>query len=115
MMPRRAGERRSRVEVQEKDPTYNAAGDEIPNWKTVAYRWARVSPLSGREYLQAQQVQATTTHEVEMDYVSFLTVRHRLKVRQGRLLDINRIVDVDERRHTHVLSCTEAVGQSEAS
>lgn len=63
---------------QTKTPGFKEATD---NWETIQRVWADVSPLSGREYWNATQVQAGTTHKITFRWSSSLQLRatHRLK------------------------------------
>lgn len=80
-----AGKLRRRVEIQKdrgpSDPPA-ATGETVDRWVTVTTVWASIEPLRAREYFEAAQTKADTTHLVTMRYSSLtagLTAKHRLK------------------------------------
>ena len=75
-------------------------------WERYASPRGRVEPLSGREFWQAQEVGATTSHRVTIRYVSGLSSEDRVVFR-GRHLHITSIVNVEERDRFYILLCTE--------
>ena len=108
-MSRNIGQYRHRVTVQASTITQDATtGEEIKAWATAATPWARVRPLSGREYLQAEQVEASASHEISFLSVSGLTTSHRI-LWGTRVFDINHINDLDERGIEQRCICTESV------
>lgn len=98
----------ARVEVQERTVTQDVYGAAVPAWATVAVRWGKVEPLSGREQWQAQQVRPDVTHRVTLRYYSALTARHRLKIGE-RIFNIESVVNVENRRRQHDCICVEEV------
>lgn len=74
----RAGDLRHRVEIQEPSDSRDAHGGITRTWNTVATRWARIEPLSGRELFQAQQVEARTRVRITMRPYAALTETHRI-------------------------------------
>jgi len=106
---RGAGRLREKVEIQSPTVSQNTDGEPSITWATIAGGrvWAAVEPLSGNEAMIAQQVNAGITHRVRIRYRSDVTTKHRLSYR-SRILDINSIVNVDERREQIEMLCTEA-------
>lgn len=103
------GKLQHRIEIQdnvfgEQDAHGNV--EKIPT--TLATVWADVMPLSGRELLLAQQVNATTTHAVRIR-ASDLVKPQQWILFKGRTLDINSIVNDRESDRVMLLSCTERV------
>ncbi len=64
-------------------------------WEQVCTRWARVEPLRGRTYFEAQQARANVTHRVTMRYVEGITPDMTINY-AGRRLDIISVIDVNE-------------------
>jgi SPP1 family predicted phage head-tail adaptor len=108
----RAGTLRHRVKIQKNNGTAGDYGEQSDNWQTVAEPdgvvWASVSPLSGRELLLAQQVNAEATIRVSMRYWKGLTTDHHI-LHGTRELAIVSIVDRDDRHRDLELMCREAV------
>jgi SPP1 family predicted phage head-tail adaptor len=123
------GDLRNRVTIQRYDTTRDEAGQEIPDWKDLATVWASVQPLQGRERFIAQQVQASLSHKVTIRYNrgwytewSFVTqnqiapigdqVKVSPKLRlvfDGRVLEINAVIDIEERHRFLELHCSEVI------
>lgn len=99
---------RDRVTIQSRTQTRDTRGGTVDTWAEVAEVWARVEPLSGREFWQAQQAQAQTTHKVTIRYYDGLTSTHRL-LYGSRVLNIDSVIDVESRKREHQLLCKEEV------
>jgi len=106
LKPLRAGELNRRVEIQANTPTTNDIGELVASWATVATIWAKIEPVSGRELLQTQQVQATATARIRMRYRS-ITPLHRIK-HGDDIYEINAVIDVDDIHEQLELLCTAA-------
>lgn len=103
----RIGRLGHRIQIQENQyAASDAHGNPVPTWTTIATVWADVMPLSGRELLLAQQVNATTTHSVRIRYLSTVRPDQRI-VHQGRYFDINGIANDRESDRMQLLQCTE--------
>lgn len=60
-----AGKLRNRITLQQEvGETKRTSGQPIESWVDRFDRWARVTALSGREWQQAQKVNAEVTHKV---------------------------------------------------
>lgn len=98
----RPGRLRHRVTLQQRvESTRNTFGEVEPTWLVTAYRHAQVSPLTGKEYIQAQQVQADVTHRIVMradqDTLA-LTPKWRIGLDgTSRVFDILSVLNIDER------------------
>ena len=103
----RAGQLRHSVAIQSATESRDSYDVDFA-WATVATVRASISPLSGTESIVADQEQATATHKVVMRYWSGLTTSHRL-LWGSRVLEIQSIVDVDERNRRIELLCKEDV------
>lgn len=99
---------RHRITIQQPTETQDSYGAAVVTWSTYAVRWGSVSPLAGRELFFARQIRPDVTHKVELWYVSGLTVRMRIQHR-GRWLNIESIIDRDERHAVHELLCRESL------
>ncbi len=108
MIRRGAGKIRERIEIQEPTVSQDADGAATVSFATIARVWAGVEPLYGNEALIAQQVNAGVSHRVRIRYLADVTTKHRILYR-SRILDINAIINVDERREQIEMLCTESV------
>ena len=102
------GKMRHRVEVQRPVYTADTAGQMIETWVKVGDYWADVMPLSGREFLQAEAVEANITTKVRMRYLEGLLVTDRI-IYDNRILEINSIINTSERDREIFVLCQETV------
>lgn len=104
----RAGELRHQIQIQAPSKTRNAYGEEISSWVTVATVWSKISPLQGREYYEAQKINAEATHEIKIRYRAGL--RPDMRFLYGRrIFPIESIKNTDERNIELICLCTEVV------
>lgn len=86
------------------DPDY---GSSAPTFARVKKIWGSVEPLSGRELIAAQAVEAQTTHRIKTRYHSAITSKSRI-VHKGRTLELTmpplNILERNEQMH---LMCKE--------
>lgn len=101
-----AGKLRQVVAVQENQATRNDVGEAVDNWVTVFTGRASVEPVSGREFFEARQRQAEITHRVRMRYRTEPVPTMRVLYRT-RVLMIEAVIDVEERRKELHLMCRE--------
>jgi len=103
------GKLQHRIEIQENifgEPDEH--GNPAESWTTLATVWADVMPLSGRELLLAQQVHATTTHQIRIRWRDNVKALQRVKF-GTRAFDINAIINDREEDRMLLLTCTERV------
>lgn len=103
------GRLRHRVTIEA--PVFETQPDnsqKIAGWTELDTVWAEVSPLSGREFWDAAQVQSQVTHTIRIRYIAGLTPRHRCLWDQ-RMFNIESVRDIDERKVFMTLMCREKV------
>lgn len=110
MKPLRAGKLRKRITIEVVSQTVSDDGQPLETWTTFAVRWASVEPIetSGREYLQAQAIQADVTHVVTLRYLAGVTPKHRVNW-DNRTLEIQSTANIEERGRMLILYCREQV------
>lgn len=102
----RAGRLRHQVEIQQYTATRDAAGQEIRDWTEFATVRADVMPLSGREFFDAAQYNVEISHRVRIRYRPGVTTKMRV-IHEGRVLDIEYVINKDERDRELHLMCIE--------
>jgi SPP1 family predicted phage head-tail adaptor len=99
------GKLRHRVKIYDKGTiTRNGTGEEIPAYDAlVATVWAAVEPLTGREFIEATQVQADVTFRIRIRYRS--DIRPEMRVVEGsHTYQIESVLDQGgERKETHLM------------
>jgi len=104
----RSGIYRHKITIQQPTESVDAFGQAIKSWSTYAQPFAAVEPLRGREYFASQQFNAEITTRIRLRYLSGVTPKMRVSF-DGRIYNIQSIIDVSERnRETHLM-CSEGV------
>ncbi len=105
----RAGELNKRITIQTKGtPTRDSFGAEVIAWSTFATVWAAVEPLSGREYLAAQQATATVDTRIRIRYFAGVLPEMRI-VYGSRTFEIVSVINVKEVGRELQIMCREIV------
>lgn len=87
---------RHRLELQSEAQAADGGGGYARSWEHVAYVWAEVIPLEGRERLFADKIQAEATHRIHIRYRDDITTSHRLLF-ENRIFSIRAIRNIQER------------------
>ena len=107
-----AGRRRHRLVLQSSNTQSDGGGGQAGDpWAapiTVATVWGSVEPVSGRERLRAQRLEAQVTHRVTIRYRPGVNSDMRL-VFGARVFNIRAVLDQGERRRALELLCEEGV------
>ncbi|KKK83023.1 hypothetical protein LCGC14_2797540 [marine sediment metagenome] len=100
---------RHRITIEQQDTgTANAGGEIIPTWSDYAVSVpVEILPQRGREFYQAQQVQAEITHLIRIRYLPGVTSKMRA-IFGTRTLHILDVRNVDERSREMLLMCKES-------
>ena len=104
----KVGKLRHRVTIQRLEEVDDGYGGVEEKWQNVATVWASVEPLRGNERYTAQQVQAELTHKVTIRYRAGIKPQMRL-VYGNRILEIEAVIDVEERHKWIELLCSEII------
>lgn len=99
--------RRTIGEIQVQEENLDDYADAAPAWKRFAQVYADIRPLSGREQLEARQMQAIVTHRIETEYVAGVNAQMRFRTLEGRVFDIQAAINVNELNRRLELLCTE--------
>jgi SPP1 family predicted phage head-tail adaptor len=103
-----AGMLREPIAIERQTLVSDGMGGHTSTWITLATVRAHVKPLSGREALQAMQLQASITHRIYMRYRADLLPSDRLVMR-GQPLQIRSILNIEMRDRWLELSCDAGV------
>lgn len=103
----RSGLLRHKIEIQERVTKRDSMGGEMVTWQPFTYAWASISPLSGREYFLAKQVQASVSHKMIMRYQPGIKPYHRIQWGE-RNFNIDAILNENEANKSLIIFCTEA-------
>lgn len=96
----RAGELDHKITLQQISVTRSALGDEIKTWATLATPWAKVIPVSGREFANAT-AEARFSGKVNRFRIRYLAAARKdtaLRVLyDGDTYDIKHIAEIGRR------------------
>ena len=101
-----AGVLRKRITIQKKSVTKNSYGEEVITWVTHCQAWAQMEPLSGREFLEARQIQAEGMVRFTLRYQDGIVPEMRVLF-GTRTFNIQSAIHVEERRREIQLMCVE--------
>ena len=103
----RSGELRHKICIEEKIILRDSYGAEVVTWTPFLYAWAKIEPLTGREYFASKQTQATTSHKITMRYQAGIHPYHRISW-ADRVFGIDAILNEEEKNQTLIIYATEA-------
>jgi SPP1 family predicted phage head-tail adaptor len=102
-----------KITIQQKTVSRTALGDETEAWGTLASVWAKVIPMSGREYFNGQSVQRTSSKfsRFQIRYLASVSQDTQLRVLyQGLTYDIQNIAEIGRKAGLELTG--EALGQT---
>lgn len=105
------GELRNKIIIKVQPTTQDSYGAKIEDtllWNDFIKCWAAILPIKGREFFNAQQVNATVTTRIKIRYSSGITPGMRV-VFGTKLYDIKAVLDIEERHKEIHLMCEEIV------
>ena len=106
----RAGRLRHRVAIQSQSTTLDGYGESTGSWATDNTVWAAVEPVSGSERDIGEGRTGVVSHRVVMRYLSTVSPKKRLLF-GSRVLNIDSVLNVDERDERMSLFCVEEVAE----
>lgn len=104
----RAGTLRHRVLIQKRDPSQSPSGAVSDGWVSVATTYAAIEPLTGRERLTADQVQAETTHRIIIRWRPGFDPTYRIRF-GDRIFHVESAISREERGRSLELLAREEV------
>lgn len=102
------GKLRHRVTLQECIASRDSFGAEVLTWVDIATVWASVSPISGKEYFAAHQINAEVTTKITMRHRPDILPNMRAAF-QNCLFDIVSVINPEEKNIALILMCKERV------
>lgn len=106
----RAGRFRHQIVIQKNTPVQSASGAAVESWSTFATVFAGVEPVKGREYFGAGRINAETTHLIVLRWLAGVDETMRIAF-DGRVFDIQAVINKDERDRDLELTCVERKNQ----
>lgn len=104
----RAGRLNKKVIIQQTTESRGVAGGVDDTWSTYITIWASMEPIAGREYFDAQQLNAEVTTLIRIRYNSGVTSKMRV-LHGSRVYDILHVINRHERDAEMHLMCKELI------
>lgn len=105
-----AGALRHVVTIEQQVSAENSLGEPAVSWATFASDVrAEIKPISGRAYMEAKQAQSEVSHRVRIRYLDGVAASMRV-IFDGRRLEIEAVIDFEERHQEMLLMCVERSG-----
>jgi len=101
------GEMVERVTFQKPARVDDEGGGKRIVWLNIFDVWARVEPISSREYFFAQANQAEATHRIRVRYRSDINQRMKISHR-AKIYEITSVIDMGGSRRFLELLCVES-------
>lgn len=108
MRPVRAGSLRHRATIQYPTRAGGGYNGSTVTWTTLATVWAAVEPLSGREYIAAQQEQVEVSTRIRIRYRRDVTAFMRVVI-EGHTYEVITPLDFEARHRELQLMCREVI------
>ena len=103
----RIGPLRHRLAIQNAAASQDEYGDDSDRtFSTDETVWGSVEPLNGRELLNAQQVQAETTHRIRIRYTTNAVSESRILF-ENRTFEIVSLINRKEKKCMLEILCKE--------
>lgn len=102
--------RRVEIHVPVSIPDTANPGCSIPGWETIGKRWAKLTPLSGKELTRAGKLTSTGMMEIIVRFDRQVTSKARVTW-ENRLFNITNVDDIEERHFYMKILCEENVAQ----
>lgn len=93
----RTGKLRTKAVFEQYTPPIDHFGKAKGEWTEVFQEFVQLEPLSGRELLQAQQIQSQTTHKATFHFRTDIDTKMRLRVERPGVIDADPTKDSDWR------------------
>ena len=107
-----SGKFNRRMRFQRRSEAQDSYGQQAQTWADAFTSWVSIEPMSGRELMSAQAVNAETTHKVEMRYRPGVNSALR-GIYQGRVFNILAVMDEDMAHKVLTLLCSEGLIRGE--
>jgi len=102
------GKLRHVLELQTFTETENKHGQKKKSWTPLAEVRGSVVPLSGKELVEARQLNSRTTHLIRIRHRTDFKANGRL-LHRGRTFNVISVADTDERRRELLIHAAEKV------
>lgn len=107
----RAGQLRHLLTIQQRQagsPNKRPSGAPDESWTTFGTSYGAIEPLKGREFIEAQAVQARVDVRIRMRYLAGVTAAMRVS-HNGVIYSIEAVINPELRNRELHLMCSQGV------
>ncbi len=104
----RAGLLRHGVTIKKPTRATGSDGKVTTSWIEFDQVWASVEPLTGKEFLESQQMKNMVTHRIRIRHLPGVVPTYRVEF-DSRVFNIEYVLNADERNIEMELMCKEVV------
>lgn len=101
-----AGKINRRITIEQRVEVDDGGGGKKITWQPFATVWASITPSTGREVYQSDQVRAELWYDIKIRYRAGVKSSMRVNY-NGRLFNIRNVRDIEERHFEMMLKCEE--------
>lgn len=101
------GRMRYRITLQYPADTVDDYGNAIDSWENLATVWGDIVPVSGREYLTANQATSETQYKIYIRYIENVNAKMRI-LYNNKVFEILAVLG-DKRSGMLTIMCKEVV------
>ena len=105
-----AGKLIHKITIERETAVPDGYGGSTDTWSTHKSLKAFIKPISGRERLHSQRLEASMSHKVFIRFSGDIIASDRVNY-NGRFFQIRAIVNIEERNKWIELTCEEGVAQ----
>ncbi len=100
------GDLRHRITFQSERKVADTYRGHTSTWDDVATVWAKVEPVSGREYYYSHQLKNVISHKITVRHRDDITAELRI-VFEKRIMKIESLVNLQEQERFIEIRCIE--------
>ena len=97
---------RHRITFQSEKKTADGYKGHTSTWDNVAIVWAKVEPVSGREYYYSHQLKNAISHKITVRYRDDITEELRI-IFEKRIMKIESLINLLEQERFIEIRCIE--------
>jgi len=105
-----AGRLNKRINIEREIRSSDGAGGSNSTWSQIKSIFAEIKPVSGREVVNSQRLQAQLTHKIIVRFTTDIRPSDRIEY-NGRFFNIRAIINVEEQNKWLEIMADEGVAQ----
>lgn len=100
----RAGALNTLISIESQTHTINSVGDKVETWSTYVKSWAEIKTQSGKEFIQANEINSSVEKVLRIRYVAGINPTMRVN-NSGVYYNILSVFDPTNERRELTLYC----------